>query len=97
MIQPQRIQQNLQSLKVEARKRYKAELKGIFGSFARGEAREDSDVDILVHFDASATLLDLVGLGNFLEEKLQRKVDVVTPAALRKEFRAQILRELVTL
>ncbi len=92
---PMAIQQNLQSLKNEARRLYKAELQGIFGSFATGKAREDSDVDILVNFEAGATLLDLTGLGNFLEEKLHRKVDIVTPAALRKEMRAQILGELV--
>jgi predicted nucleotidyltransferase len=89
------IQQNLQSLKNEVRQLYKAELKGIFGSFATGKAREDSDIDILVDFEKEATLLDLTGLGNFLEEKLHRKIDIVTTAALRKELRTQILGELV--
>ena len=49
MMQDQ-ILESLQSLKHEVHKRYKAELKGIFGSYTRDEAREDSDIDILVEF-----------------------------------------------
>lgn len=95
MMTPVDIQQNLHNLKNDVRQLYKAELKGIFGSFATGKAHEDSDIDLLVDFAEGATLLDLTGLGNFLEEKLHRKVDIVTPAALRKELRTQILGELV--
>jgi len=91
------IQQNLRNLKNEVRQLYKAELKGFCGSFATGKAREDSDIDILVNFDAGATLLDLTGLGNFLEEKLHRKIDLVTPAALRQELKTRILGELVAI
>ena len=89
------IQQKLRNIKTEVRQLYKAELKGIFGSFATGKAHDDSDIDLLVDFEKEATLLDLTGLGDFLEEKLQRKIDLVTPAALRKELRTQILSELV--
>jgi len=87
----------LRALKVESRQRYKAELKGIFGSHVRGEARPDSDLDILVEFDKGANLLDLVGLSNFLEEKLRCPVDVVTQSALRAELKADILKEAVNL
>ena len=87
----------LESLKDEARKRYKAELKGIFGSYTRGEARESSDIDILVEFRKGATLLDLTGLGNFLEEKLQHKVDVVSPRAIRKELSYYIYKDMIYL
>lgn len=62
MMQDQ-ILETLQSLKHEVHKRYKAEPKGIFGSYTRGEAREDSDIDILVEFREGATLLDLT-VGN---------------------------------
>ncbi|MBW1795305.1 MAG: nucleotidyltransferase family protein [Deltaproteobacteria bacterium] len=96
MMQDQ-ILETLQSLKQEVHKRYKAELKGIFGSYTRGEAREDSDIDILVEFRKGATLLDLTGLGNFLEEKLQRKVDVVSQRAVREELRSYIYRDMVYL
>ncbi len=84
-------------MKAVARSQYRAELKGVFGSFARGEARSNSDVDILVEFEPGATFLDLTALGDFLEEKLQRKVDIVTPAAIRKELRTQIYEDMIYL
>jgi len=79
----------------EIRQKYKAEVKGLFGSFVRGEEREDSDVDILVDFTEHADLFDYVGLGLFLEEKLDRKIDVVPQSSLRKEIKANVLQELV--
>lgn len=87
----------LEGLKNEVRQRYKADLKGIFGSYARGEDREDSDIDILVEFLKGATLLDLAGLGNLLEEKLQCKVDVVSQRAIREELTSYIYKDIVCL
>lgn len=81
----------------EIRQRYKAEVKGLFGSFVRGEEKRESDVDILVDFDEHADLFDCVGLGLFLEEKLNRKVDVVPQKALREELKTNVLQELVYL
>ena len=83
----------LATLKVEARQKYKAEIKGIFGSYVRGDAREGSDVDILVEFDEDANLIDFIGLSLFLEEKLHRSVDVVPVSAIRDEIKANILKE----
>ena len=57
----------LKSLKTEIRQRYRAEVKGIFGSYVRGEQKEGSDIDVLVEFDEGANLLDLTGLSMFLE------------------------------
>lgn len=84
-------------MKDEAYKKYKATLRGIFGSYARGEAGENSDIDILVEFQEGATLLDLAGLGNFLEEKLQHKVDLVSQNAVRKEIRPYLYSEIIYL
>lgn len=89
------ISEMLGSLKAEARARFKAEIKGIFGSYVRGQQREGSDLDVLVEFDEGANLLHLVGLAEFLEEKLHLKVDVVPESALRKEIKDTILREKV--
>ncbi|MDI6751796.1 MAG: nucleotidyltransferase family protein [bacterium] len=94
---PNQISKILKSLKDEARKRYKVELKGFFGSYARGKVRKDSDIDILADFQKGATLLDLSGLGNFLEEKLQHKVDVVSQRAVREQIRSYIYRDMVYL
>ena len=52
-----------------------------------------SDIDLLVDFEDGADLLDFVGLGLFLEERLHRKVDVVPKNALREELREQVLQE----
>lgn len=65
----------------------------IFGSFAKGEGREDSDIDILVEFEGGKSLLDLVGLKMDLEEALGRKVDVLTYDSLHPLLRDRILEE----
>ena len=86
----------VKSLGEQIREDYKAEVIGVFGSYARGEQKANSDVDILVRFRDGATLFDLVGLGDFLEDKLKVKVDIVSERALRGELREQIQREVVT-
>jgi predicted nucleotidyltransferase len=55
----------------------------IFGSVARGDNRDDSDIDFLVKFDKGRTLFDLVGLRLDLQELLGATVEVVTPNSLR--------------
>lgn len=65
----------------------------LFGSFARGEDRQNSDVDVLVEFDGPATFSGYMGLSDFLEEVLGRRVDLVTTKALREPIRDEILRE----
>ena len=69
----------------------------IFGSVARGEADEKSDVDILVELEPERSLLDLGGLLIDLEALLGCKVDVVTVRGLRKRIRERVLREAVPL
>lgn len=91
------ITKTLESLKVRIRKDYKAEIVGIFGSYVRGEQKESSDLDVLVNFLEGATLLNLVGLANFLEEKLSVRVDIVPIDTIREEIREYILKEAVYL
>src|SRR5512133_1395200 len=62
----------------------------LFGSTARDEAREDSDLDILVEFDVVPTLDAFVGLKFFLEDHIGRKVDLVTPDALKPRMRSAV-------
>ena len=89
------ILQTLKGLKSEIRQRYKAEIRGIFGSYAKGQEGAQSDLDVLVEFDEGANLLDLVGRSIFLEEKLNLSVDVVPESAIREEIRESVLREAV--
>ncbi len=65
----------------------------LFGSTARNEARDDSDIDLLVDFDRPVGLFALTRLQLDLERWLGRRVDLVTLDALRPEFRERILRE----
>ena len=82
----------LRALKPEIEARYKATKIELFGSFSRGEQKEQSDIDLLVDFNAEADLFDLVGLSQFLEDRLGRSVDVVPRSALRSELRESALR-----
>lgn len=67
----------------------------VFGSVARGEEVEDSDIDFLVSLDPGRTLLDLARLEIRLEQLLGRRVEVVTEAALREPIRNAALREAI--
>ncbi|TAG92526.1 MAG: DNA polymerase subunit beta [Oscillatoriales cyanobacterium] len=69
----------------------------IFGSVARGEEREDSDVDFLVEMETERSLLDRIGLIQDLEDFLEKKVDVANVKGLREAFRERILREAIFL
>ena len=89
------IKRTLKSLEKQIRKEYKAEIVGLFGSYARGEQKRSSDLDIIVKFLGGATLFDLVGLADFLEEKLDVKVDIVSERAIRQEIKEQILKEVI--
>jgi len=71
---------------------------GIFGSFARGENKKESDIDILVEFKESPSLLTLIKLENELSEILGTKIDIVTTGALRnKRIRKSIEKDLIKL
>ncbi|MCL5266134.1 MAG: nucleotidyltransferase family protein [Chloroflexi bacterium] len=69
----------------------------VFGSVARGEATQKSDLDLLVTLPENKSLLDLVRLEFDLQEALGRKVDVLTYRALHRRIRDQVLREQVAI
>ncbi len=85
----------LADLKGEIRQKYKAQVKGIFGSYARDEQKDTSDIDILVDFEEDADLFDFTGLALFLEEKLNLHVDVIPEKSLRKEIKSSVLKEVI--
>jgi predicted nucleotidyltransferase len=76
-------------------KKYGIHSLSVFGSVARGQARKNSDVDILVDFEKPVGLFEYARLKMYLEGVLGREVDLVTPEALRKELREEILREAI--
>ena len=85
----------LRSLKGELSERYHVRSIALFGSYAREEQVEGSDIDLLVEFGSGADLFDFVGLSQYLEEKLGSGVDVVPETALRLEIRRQVTRDLL--
>jgi predicted nucleotidyltransferase len=70
---------------------------GVFGSVARGESTEQSDIDLLVKFSERKGLLALVRLERILSETLGRKVDLLTEAAISPYIRDNILKDLQVL
>jgi predicted nucleotidyltransferase len=71
---------------------------GIFGSYARGDNKKGSDIDILVEFKESPSLLTLIKLENDLSEILSVKVDLVTTGALKnKRIKKSIKKDLINI
>jgi predicted nucleotidyltransferase len=66
----------------------------VFGSFARGEATAESDVDLLVKFSKRIGLFGFVGVQLEMEEALNRKVDLATEGCLSKYIRDSVMRDL---
>ena len=69
----------------------------IFGSVARGDYTDESDIDILIDLEPGRSLLDLGGFAMDLENLLGHRVDVVTEAGLRTRIRARVLSEAMPL
>lgn len=83
------VREMLQKSPVRARVRRVA----LFGSQLHGDARRDSDIDLLIEFTSPVSLLDLVGMELDLRERLGRNVDLRTPKSLSKYFREEVLTE----
>ena len=82
---------------VRAAARHGASNIRIFGSVARGEADDASDIDFLVEMAPGRSLLDMGGLLMDLRALLDRDVDVVSERGLRREIRDRVLREAIPL
>lgn len=82
---------------LEIARRHGAHEVRVFGSVARGEARENSDVDFVVRFEANRTLLDHGGLLMDLRDLLGTDVEVVSEGALQGRFGEIVRKEAVPL
>ena len=76
------------------KEKYNVDKIGIFGSYIRGEESKESDIDILVDFE-NPIGGEFIDLKEFLEEILNKKVDLVTVKALKPRLRENILKEVV--
>ena len=82
--------------KPELSERFDVTYLALFGSVARDEAGDDSDVDVLVRFDGPARSKRYFGALFYIEDLLGRSVDLVTDKALRKELRPYVEKEAVS-
>lgn len=88
------IEETLKKYKPLLREKFKVKEIGIFGSYARGEESDQSDVDLLVAFDETIGW-EFIDLKDFLERVLDKPVDLVTVNALKPQLRGEILKEVV--
>ena len=91
------IQTILAEIKTELQEKYHINSIGIFGSYARGEQNSASDVDILVEYTKKPSLIGLVELQDYLSDRLQMKVDLVTKDGLKSKIKENILAEVIYL
>ncbi len=67
----------------------------LFGSYARGEQNENSDVDLLIDTNGKLNLFDILRLENKLKETIAKKVDIVEYNAIKSSIREQVLKEAI--
>jgi len=78
---------------IEVLRKHEVKKAALFGSIVRGEATEESDIDLLIEFEGRKSLLDLAGLKLDLQELLRRRVDVLTYKSLHPLLKERILSE----
>ncbi len=94
----QKKEQILNFLKKELpnlKEKFKVKTIGLFGSYAREEQTETSDIDMLVDFETPVGFIKFMELENYLSDKLGAKVDLVTPDALKPLIKPDIISEAV--
>ena len=86
----------LKEIKENLKREYGLERIGLFGSFARNEQEESSDVDVLIEVPkGTLSLVKYMKLKFFLEELLGRKVDLVLSEAVKPRLKERILKEVI--
>ena len=78
-------------------KEYKIIRGSLFGSFARGDQQENSDVNLLIDTNGKLNLFDILRLERKLAERVSRKVDLVEFDAIKSSIREQVLKETIQL
>ena len=92
MITRDEIEKTLKNHELFLKEKFKVNKLGLFGSFIKGNANEESDIDILVDVDPSIGWY-FVDLQEFLEKQLGRKVDLISTRAIKKQLKDVILNE----
>ena len=76
-------------------KKWRINKASLFGSYVRGEAREDSDIDLLVELDDEFSILDFIELKLEIEDAINKKVDLVEFCTIKPLLKDKILKEQV--
>jgi predicted nucleotidyltransferase len=93
----QDILSSLKKLKGEVTREYSVKTIGVFGSVARNEETEHSDIDLLAEFSQPVGFVTFMRLAHFLSERLGERVDLVTPDSLKPVIRQDVLAEVIYL
>ena len=91
------IRQRLSNQKLLLQKKYKINSLGVFGSYVRGEQKQESDLDVLIDYEEVPSLITLIELENHLSDLLEVKVDLVTRRGIKPQLRNHILEEVIYL
>ena len=91
----QQIYQILKEILPNLKQQYQVKSLGIFGSYVRGEATENSDLDLLVEFEYNLTFDNYMNLKFFLEDLFNKKIDLVIKEDLKPQISQFILEETV--
>ena len=86
----------MKSIKPDLKERFDVKNLGVFGSYARGQTKRGSDLDLLVEFHRAPTMFEFVRLERHLGKTVGVKVDLVMKTALKPEIGKRILSEVVT-
>lgn len=91
----QNVLSSLKDLKGKVSYEYSVKTIGVFGSVARNEETEQSDIDLLVEFSRPVGFVTFMRLENFLSEQLGARVDLVTADSLKPVIRQDVLSEVI--
>lgn len=95
MMNREQILQFLRTHKVELEAKFGVRKLGLFGSYARGEAREDSDIDFAVDLAPDHIADNYFGLLHYLEDNFQKKIDLGIEKNLKPAIRPYVIKEIV--
>ena len=91
----ERIYETLQQYLTNLQEQYQVKTLGVFGSYARGEATDNSDLDLLVEFQGDLTFDKYMDLKFFLEDLFDKKIDLVIRDDLKPQIREKVLEETI--
>lgn len=90
----ERILEFLRAHKEELRKQFGVTRLGLVGSYARDEAHEESDIDLVVSLQSENSFRSFFGLLHFLQDNLHERIDLATEASLKPRVRETIMRDI---